>query len=68
MRFDKFVFFSVLLSVSLVVRAGTTAGKHICKYGTKILNFSAHKYDGYDIKKVFLGLVIPIETLVYVVK
>ena len=43
----------VFLSVSFAVRAGTASGKHIFNDKTKTHNFSAHKYDGYDINKDF---------------
>ena len=56
------------MNLSLTVRVGTVSGKGIGGDKTKTHNFSAHKYDGYDLQKVFLGLVVPIETLGNVVK
>ena len=43
----------VFLSVSLAIRAGIAAGKHICESNNNIHKTSSNKYDGYDIREVF---------------
>ena len=42
--------FKVSSSFSLAVRVGTASGKNIFRNKTKTHNFSAHKYDGYDLQ------------------
>ena len=68
LRFDKLAFVSRFVERFSPNTRWYRFEKHIFRNKTKTLNFSAHKYDGYDLQKGFLGLVVPIRRLVNVVK
>ena len=66
--FDELAFMYRFVELFPRSSDATPSGKNIFRNNTKTHNFSSHKYDGYDLQKVFLGLGIPIETLVIVVQ